>query len=241
MNQRLINVCLAPPLLPEMSINGNHIIVVADILRATTTICTAFDQEVARIFPLYDLENALALKKQGYFIAGERNGRKLDFADAGNSPFDLMTSDIKDKTIVFATTNGTQAINLAGTLGKTVIGAFVNLPVLSQWLCSQTENILVLCAGWKNQFSLEDTIFAGALIEELLKDESFIVSGDEAHAALDLWNAAKTDLYGFIKKASHIERLKLVGEGVSIEYCFKVGTSRSIPMLENGYLVNLSE
>ncbi len=236
---KTIEVCLAPPLLTTLDIQPGSILVVADVLRATTTICTAFDYGAARVFPCDDVETAFALKKQGYFVAGERDGNRLDFADAGNSPFEMMHAEIEGRTLVFTTTNGTQAIRQASGLGKTVLGAFVNLPVLVEWLAGQNAGVIVVCAGWKNRFSLEDTLFAGALAESLLAHEGFILQSDEARMALDLYATVRNDLFGYVSQASHARRLEASGQHDSIGYCLTPGKSMALPVHDSGYLVNM--
>ncbi len=236
-----IEVCLAPPLMEGFSADEGLLIVVCDILRATSTICAAFDNKVAKIIPVASVKEAHEFKKQGYFVAGERGGIKLDFADAGNSPLEMQQAPIKGKTIVLTTTNGTQAIYQAALLGKVFIGSFLNLKALCSLLGKFGGNLLIVCAGWENKVSLEDTLFAGALAGELLKRDNFYINSDEARLACDLWQVAKSDIGSYIKKASHFQRLTETGQADSVDYCFKTGVSDAVPVFDNGFILNLNE
>jgi 2-phosphosulfolactate phosphatase len=138
---------------------------------------------------------------------------------------------------VLTTTNGTHALHLSRSAKKIVIGSFLNLTALSNWLNTQNENVLLVCAGWKNNFNLEDTLFAGAVIEQL-KDKGFELD-DAAIAANDLFQIGKTDINAYLKKTSHGERLKKLGIEKDIEFCLQVDLTTAIPILDGEKLVEL--
>ncbi len=121
---RCIEVCLSPKLFPEILTKENYIVVLVDILRATTTICTAFENGVQAIIPVATIEEAKQLKDQGFLVASEQDGKKLDFADFGNSAFSFTRDRIAGKTLVYCTTNGTRALEMAKHSEQIVIGAF---------------------------------------------------------------------------------------------------------------------
>jgi len=110
---RCVEVCFSPKLFPEILIKENFIVVLVDILRATTTICTAFENGVQAIIPVATIEEAKQLKEQGFLVASEQDGMKLDFADFGNSSFSFTRERVEGKTLVYCTTNGTQALEMA--------------------------------------------------------------------------------------------------------------------------------
>ena len=145
----------------------NAIVVVIDVLRATSAICTAFENGAKEMIPVANVEEALEYQKKGFLVGAERNGEKLEGFDFGNSPYDYMDPKIKDQTLVLTTTNGTQAIEIAKDNYMVVIGAFTNITALSDWLIKQDKNIILLCAGWKGRVNLEDSLFAGAVVERL--------------------------------------------------------------------------
>ncbi len=140
--------------------------VIIDILRATSAICTAFENGAASIIPVATIEEARIYKSKGYLVAAERDGYVLDFADFGNSPFNFTREKVAGKTIVYSTTNGTGIINQASNAGNIVIGSFLNLSSLVRWISDRDKNVILFCAGWKNRFNLEDTLCAGAIAEQ---------------------------------------------------------------------------
>ncbi len=214
--------------------------VVIDILRATSAMCTAFHHGVDKIIPVATIEEAAGYKKQGFIVGAERNGIALEGFDFGNSPFSYATEKIKGQTIVISTTNGTQAIDAARHAYKVVIGAFTNITALCDWLKLQNRNVLLLCSGWKNRFNLEDTLFAGAVANILLKETTLFKSGDGALAAGFLYKGAQDNPFQYLRKSSHTERLAALGLKKDIKYCFSLDQTTIIPVLEGKYLVKLS-
>jgi 2-phosphosulfolactate phosphatase len=227
-----IETCFSPALAPYYKTEG-RIIVLVDILRATSSICAAFHYGVKEIIPVASVGEALEYKNKGFIVAGERDGKVLDFADFGNSPFNFMNADIKGKTIAYCTTNGTKAISWAKNSESLVIGAYLNFSVLSEWLEKQNKDVLILCSGWKNKFNIEDTLFAGALAEKLLAGGKFGTNCDSVTASVDLWKTAKTDLMRYIDKAAHRTRLKNLGLDDVIEYCHTFDAAPVLPLLKN--------
>lgn len=233
-----LEVCLSPALFPYLSTQEPFVVVVVDILRATSSLCAAFSTGLKSVIPVAGLQEAKSYKAKGFPVAAERDGHILDFADYGNSPLEYLQADLKGQTLVYCTTNGTGAITLAKDAAALVIGGFVNLDVLADWLLKQQRNVVILCSGWKNQFALEDTVFAGALSEKLLETPAFVSQSDAVVASLELWHKAKPDLLGFHSKASHPQRLVDIGQDASIPYCFTLNVCNTLPGLRNGLLVD---
>jgi len=229
---RCVEVCFSPKLFPEILIKENFIVVLVDILRATTTICTAFENGVQAIIPVATIEEAKQLKEQGFLVASEQDGMKLDFADFGNSSFSFTRERVEGKTLVYCTTNGTQALEMAKHSERVVIGAFINISALTQWLSEKDRNVVILCSGWKNKFCLEDTLFAGALSSRLLDSGKFTTNCDSALASIDLWNVAKDDILQYIKKAAHSHRLKKLGLDDVIPYSFTTDQTKVVPVFD---------
>lgn len=228
-----LEVCFSPALFPYRTTGDDCIVVIVDILRATTAMCTAFYNGVKKIIPVATIEEAKECQQNGFLVAVERGGVKPDFADFGNSPIGFFPTLVKGKTIVYSTTNGTQAINTAMGCKTVVLGAFANISKLSNWLSGKNENIIILCSGWKNTFSLEDSVFAGALITRLLEKSGYTIANDAAFASLDLWNAAKENVDEYLKKASHRQRLQKLGLENEMNYCFSADTAPVIPALNS--------
>jgi len=220
-----LNVCLSPALIPLFKVE-DYIVVIIDIFRATSSICYGIDNGAEAIIPVSQVEECAAYAEKGldYLLAAERDGKVVE--------------GFAGKTIVLTTTNGTHALHLSRGAKKVVIGSFLNLTSLCNWLNSQNENFLLVCAGWKNNFNLEDTLFAGAVADQL-KHSNFKLD-DAAIAANDLYQIGKYDINAYLKKTSHSERLKKLGIEKDIEFCLQVDLTTAIPVLDGEQLVRLS-
>jgi 2-phosphosulfolactate phosphatase len=235
---RTIEVCFSPVLFEYRLTTKNYVVVIVDILRATTAICTAFANGVMEVIPVAEIDETKKYRGLGYKIAGERDGIVIDGADFGNSPFNFTKENVEGEKMVITTTNGTQTIEITKVCDTVVLGAFTNISVLTDWLDSQVKNVVILCAGWKNKFNIEDSVFAGALIERLLQKQGYKMICDSAMASVDLWGLAKNDVLGYVEKASHRHRLKKLGLDDVLEYCFTPDSTPVIPVLYGGKLVN---
>lgn len=213
-----IITCLSPQLLPLYTVE-NKIVVVVDILRATSSMVTAFAYDVASITPVPTLADCRMLKDQGFITAGERGGQPVDGFDLGNSPFEFMDHKLNGKDLAFTTTNGSQAI-LAVTDAKSVIlGSFLNLSSTADYLLEQNQPVLILCAGWKGKFNIEDTLYAGALASLLENQFDFV--DDATLAAISLYQFASPDLLEFLYKGSHARRLAGFLNHRDLEFCIE--------------------
>ena len=236
-----VEVCLTPRLFDGILTEGECVIVLADILRATTSICYAFSNGVASVIPVASLDEARALKEQGYLVASEQDGKKLDFADFGNSAFSFTRGRIEGKTLVYCTTNGTRALDVARNRAPVAIGAFINISALKTWITGQHRNVVILCSGWKNHFCLEDTLFAGALAEMLVRENGFSPLCDAAHASMDLFGIAKDDLAGYIEKAMHRQRLRTLGLDDVIPFSLRMDQTDVVPVFNGTEIINMNQ
>jgi 2-phosphosulfolactate phosphatase len=237
MNKNL-DVCLTPALIPLYNVE-EYIVVVIDIFRATSSICYGIENGAEAIIPVSEVEECAAYREKGFdhLLAAERNGEVVAGFDFGNSPFSYTKEKVSGKTVVLTTTNGTHALHLSRKAKKIVIGSFLNLTSLCNWLKTQNESILLVCAGWKNNFNLEDTLFAGAVVEQL--KESGYTLDDPAMAANDLFQIGKNDVGQYLSKTSHGERLKKLGIEKDIAFCLQIDITTAIPILDGEKLVKL--
>ena len=237
MGKRDLETCFSPALYEPERHTGS-IVVVIDILRATSAICTAFENGAASIIPVATVPEARAYKEKGYLVAAERDGYVLDFADFGNSPFNFTREKVAGKTIVYSTTNGTGIIKMAASAGYIIIGSFLNISALTGWISKQEKDVVLFCAGWKNRFNLEDTICAGSMAERLMNSSLYSTICDSTLAALDLWSLARSDLAGYIEKAAQRTRLRDKRLDDCIEFCLTSDFTKKIPVIKNGILVD---
>jgi len=217
-----------------------EIVVVIDVLRATTAICVAFEYGIKSIIPVPTLEDALEYKKKGFLVGAERKGQIVEGFDFGNSPYSYMKDEFKGKDVVLTTTNGTKSIATAKDADTLVIGALVNLDVLTKWLIKQNKNTLCLCSGWQDKFNLEDTICAGAISEALINTGKYTSIEDSSIAAKYLYLSAKDNYMGYLKSSSHRRRLRNLNLNEDIKYCLTPNKTKVIPILKDGKLIKLT-
>ena len=230
-----LEVILTPNLLPLYPLQGK-VVVVIDVLRATTTMTVALDQGAEKVIPVETIEECLSFKnKPNHLLAGERGGQKVEGFDYGNSPFEYMDGVVKGKTLVLTTTNGTRAIKMSYGAKDILIGGFLNFTALTRWLLNESSDTILLCSGWRDKFNLEDTIFAGAVIHHL--KEYFLVDSDAAFAAEKLYQNSRRNLLHFMKQSSHYRRLAKFGVVNDIKYCLRPDLTSVVPILKQDALV----
>jgi 2-phosphosulfolactate phosphatase len=229
-----IEVCLSPELLHLHDLQGK-IVVVTDIFRATSCIVTALANGVDHIVPVAKLEECLALRNQGYDLAGERNGEMVEGFDLGNSPYHYLDAKYSGRKIAMTTTNGTVALTMAAHSAKQVIvGSFLNIKTVANYLRNRQESVVIVCAGWKGKFSMEDSLFAGALVEDLSRTHA--VECDAALATQSLIQLAKYDLFSYLQKSSHYLRLSKLGLEKDMKFCLQFDLYPILPVFVDGKL-----
>ena len=233
---RTIEVCLTPELIGQ-HILKEKIVVVVDIFRATSCIVTGLAEGVTAIRPVGEVDEAMKLGEEGYVKAGERGGIKVDGFDIGNSPFEYQSDLVKGQKVVISTTNGSQAIIKSKEAHQILIGAFLNLESLIDYILQVPQNIVVHCAGWKGTPNLEDTLFAGALIDECA--EELTLTGDSALLAHQLYISSHENLLGMALKSAHAERLRGFGIEDDLEFCMQESHYQVVPVLDGDELVAL--
>ncbi|MFT6027276.1 MAG: 2-phosphosulfolactate phosphatase, partial [Bacteroidia bacterium] len=168
------------------------------------------------------------------------DGEVVEGFEIGNSPFSYQSELINGREIALTTTNGTRAINIAEKSSDTVlIGSFLNLQALSDYIETQGKDVLIFCAGWKNRFNMEDSLFAGALTNLLLNSGKFKSDCDSANASSLVYRTGRKNLMSFLESCSHRKRLGHLNLERDVEYCLQRDTTDVIPILRGGKLVLL--
>ncbi|QEC41448.1 2-phosphosulfolactate phosphatase [Pseudobacter ginsenosidimutans] len=229
---------LSPALLHLHDLN-NTVVVIIDVLRATSTIATALYNGARCVIPVDSVARCIELGKNiDSITAGERDGQIAEGLQYGNSPFEYPESFIKGKTLVLTTTNGTKLLHMAleRGAGEVITGSFPNLSSVCDYLLASKQNVILGCAAWKDKVNLEDTLFAGAVINRV--QEHFSINCDSSKLAATLYDAAKDDLYGFMheKNASHYQRLTGFGLEKDIRYCLTPDVANVLPFYGDGKL-----
>ncbi len=233
-----IEVSLSPALYPYRTIKEHHVTVAVDLLRATTAVCAAFQAGCCEVVPLDSLEALAAWRDKGFKLAAERNGSKVGDAEYGNSPTEYLRHDLTGVRLAYSTTNGTLSILHSADADLSLVGAFANLSALVDRLLREQMDVVVLCSGWKNDFCIEDTLVAGAIIEKLSHSatQSFVIHGDAAQMALTLWQVAKADPDAYCQRCTHVHRLYGLGAAADVHFAFQQDTCPVVPVLKQGVL-----
>lgn len=232
-----LEVIASPALVNLYELQGKNIVVI-DVLRATSTICTALHAGAKSIIPVLTTEMALEYRGGDYLLAAERGGEKVQGFQFGNSPKEYTPENVAGKEIVLTTTNGTKCMHLSTAGSQILAGSFLNISALENYLNSEEEDVVLFCAGWKDKFNLEDFIFAGALATRL--SSSFSIQCDATEAAMDLFQSIDIKLEKYILKASHAQRFKNLGITKDIELCFTIDSAPVIPILKNGKITKVN-
>lgn len=214
-------------------------VVVIDVLRATSAICTAFHHGVEAVIPVRTVAEAEEYRDKGYIAGAERNGRVVEGFAYGNSPYNYMDENMVGQTVVLTTTNGTKAIDKAAATHAVFIASFLNLDAIIEYFKNEPQDVLLLASGWQGKFNLEDSICAGAITEALLESGKYSSDEDSTIASLFLFKKAKDNYWGFLKASSHRRRLRNLNLNRDIKYCLTPNQTRVIPVYRKGQLVKL--
>lgn len=234
MNQ--IDICFSPTLLSQYNFQDS-VVIITDVFRATTTICTAFANGCKDIIPVATEAEALNYKAMGYLTGAEQSTEKCSFADFGNSPQEYTVAKVSGKSLVMTTSNGTKAIKGAQECYKLLIGAFVNLQAVVNRCKELDKDVLIVCSGSNGKICLEDSLFAGALASSLLAEDGFETASDGARIAIALWHQANRDLSNFLLQSEHAKKLIKHGFRADLNYCLRKSIFGVVPELQGDKLV----
>jgi len=239
MSKPTLFTSLSPALLHLYNVR-ECIVVVIDILRATSTIATALYNGAKEVIPVDSVEKCIRLgKEMACITAGERDGKIAEGLQYGNSSFEYPRAFVQGKILVLTTTNGTKLLHMAVAKGATeiVTGSFLNFSAICDHLVEKKKNIILACAGWKDKVNIEDTLFAGAVISKL--KDVFEINCDASNMAACLYDQAQENMYEFLKNnnASHYHRLMDFGLEKDIRYCLTPDIANVLPYYHNERLI----
>lgn len=233
-----LHTCFSPALLHLYDVN-DAIVVIIDVFRATSTIASALQNGARCVIPVDTVAKAVEMSKRVEGIAaGERDGKIAEGLEHGNSPLEYTREFIEGKTLVLTTTNGTRLLHMALENGADTIitGSFPNLSSVCRYLISQKKNVVLGCAGWKDRFNLEDTLFAGAVIHHV--QEYFTIHCDSSLTAKLMYEQQQNDLHQFVPQLTHYHRLvERFGLIEDIRFCITADVANVLPIYRNGKLV----
>ena len=238
-----IEIFLTSTEITEDEIKDRTVIVI-DVFRTSTTIVEALSNGARAIVPVPDMEEAgkvaANLDPAVYLLGGEKDGSKIEGYHLGNSPFEYDRATVTGKTIILNTINGTRTITRVAAGHSVVIGGFVNAGVVVQYAKEQNRDVTIVCSGWKNRPSLEDTLCAGLFAHELWDGDYPDTSPDATYMALSLYRRDKSTLARPLNASNHARRLKALGLGKDIDKCIGLDTCPLIPIYRDSRIENLA-
>ncbi|HMO34276.1 MAG TPA: 2-phosphosulfolactate phosphatase [Lacibacter sp.] len=229
---------LSPALLHLYDLS-NAVVVIIDVFRATSTIASALANGARCVVPVDTVPKAVELGKQlNGIAAGERDGKIADGLQHGNSPLEYHTDFVGDRVLVLTTTNGTRLLQMAldNNADTIITGSFPNLGAVCSFLRRTGKNVVLACAGWKDRYNLEDTLFAGAVIDAVEND--FTIHCDSSLTAVSLYRSMKDDLLAHAPTFTHYHRLvERFGLIEDIRFCLTPDVANVLPVYREGKLV----
>ncbi len=226
------------------SFNDNEVrkktVVVIDVLRASSTIVTALMNGAKGVIPVMDMAEAsrisLSVDSDNVLLCGEKDGIKIEGYDLGNSPFEYDRKAVEGKTLIFNTTNGTKAMRKGVGSANLYVASFLNLSAVVEKLRHETNDIVLVCAGWRGRLGLEDLLLAGNIIHKLNDGHNIPDMRDGSKVALGIYEKYQHNITEVILNSNHADRLKSLNAVEDINYCTQVDTSTLLPVLKEGII-----
>lgn len=237
-NKPSLYTSLSPALLHLYDLS-NSVVVIIDVFRATSTIASALYNGAKCVIPVDSVPKAIEISRNiDGIAAGERDGMIAEGLQHGNSPLEYGRDFIENKTLVLTTTNGTRLLHMAldKNADTIVSGSFPNLSAVCDFLLAANKNVVLGCAGWKDRFNLEDTLFAGAVINRIGKQ--FTVHCDSSLMAETMYAKHKNKVLDFAPRLTHYHRLvERFGLIEDIRFCLTNDVANVLPVYQDGKLI----
>ncbi|OXM88185.1 2-phosphosulfolactate phosphatase [Paenibacillus rigui] len=219
----------------------NKTVIVIDVLRATSTMLTALAHGCKEIFPVETVLQAKQLQQSHYLMGGERACKKIPGFDLGNSPFEYMGDHIAGRSLIFTTTNGTRAIQKAHKAGTILAGTLLNGKACATAAIALRKDIVILCSGTQDVYSLEDGVCAGQLVDELvqllpLSATDFTIN-DFGLSMRHAFCHIQPNITQALMQCSNGKRLCKLGFQDDVLYCSQLNLFSLVPVIRDGKLV----
>jgi 2-phosphosulfolactate phosphatase len=235
----VIDVALTVEELSAIPLAGTAAVVL-DVVRASTTIVTALAHGARAVVPVASPEEARARARAWgdgpVLVGGERGGAPLPGFDCGNSPGEYTSERVQGCTVLLTTTNGTRALMAAVNARRVAVGGFVNAAAVARWAATDADGVVLVCAGERGRFCLEDAVCAGLIVARLLAQAPARLT-DSARAALSLWERYVGDLGRMLLDAAWAQALVEQGRGGDLPGCVAMDVYDVVPEVRGGMLV----
>jgi 2-phosphosulfolactate phosphatase len=235
-----LEVILTAQSVTDQQVEGRTVVVI-DVLRATSTMITAFSNHARAIVPVSSLEEAQywqnKLGNDDCILCGEKDGLKIPGYHLGNSPQEFTKQAVGDKIIIMNTTNGTKAITNSKNADSVLIGSFLNAQSVIDAIQKKGNAVTLVCSGWKERLSLEDMLCAGLIIDRLLDVGTCVLNNDYAKITHATYQAYQENIPQAVKESSHAMRLKSIAPVKDFEYCSQIDVQSIAPYVKNGMII----
>ena len=216
---------------------SNQLVVVIDVLRATSVITTALAHGAREVITVAQVEEAFQLREENpqYLLAGERNAIRVEGFDFGNSPLQMTHEAVEGRSLVLCTSNGTQSVAAAHQAKKVIAASFLNMKAVEEFVLTAEEDLTIVCSGTNRKFSLDDSLAAAILVNRLKLKMDFDLT-DSAHF-LSLALPDETKLREAIMPCFHLNLLLSKGFDKDVDYCLTLDALNVVPKLIQGRFV----
>jgi len=226
---------------PNPHLLSNRIVVVIDVLRATSVMIHALSQGALEIIPVATVEKAFHMAKvfprDSVLLGGERKSEKIPEFDLGNSPREYIAEKVKGKRLILTTTNGTKAFHVVSSGREILVGSFFNIGVTAQRCLELNRDLLIFPSGDEGNFSLEDTICGGMLIDLIMKKGGKRMAlTDASHCAQILYQRFKANIVDAFHLSRHGKELMNRGFGEDLVYCAQIDITDIVPIFKKGVI-----
>ena len=214
--------------------------VMVDALRASATIITAISNGCDRVVPTGEANEAAAIKKiseGNVLLCGEIAAQKVGGFDLGNSPLEYTQNVVQDMVILYSTSNGSIAVKELAAADNVLIGTFINAQAVAKKAVSLGSDIVLVCAGTKRKFSMDDIIAMGCILDRMLKIGGDIELDDMGRGALKLYHDANHDILGALEGSTQFEYLKQLKLYDDLEYCTREDMFDVVPVYQEGVII----
>jgi 2-phosphosulfolactate phosphatase len=237
-----VDLFLVPGSFTDQRLAGKTLILI-DVLRASTTICQALMAGARAVIPVQEPGEAVEMRTKigadTTLLGGERKGVKIDGFDLGNSPQEYTESRVKGKTIIMTTSNGTRGYIRTGLSKLIITGAIVNMSAIVDKIAWAGSDLVILCAGSDGDFSIEDTLCGGMIIDKLAVEKNMELElNDAASLAWLLYRSNSSNLAQAMAGGEHGRYLDKIGFGPDVELAARVDSIPVLPVLKEGRIVS---
>ena len=220
----------------------DQVVVVIDVLRATTSILEALAAGGRAVIPVESVEAAVRKKdelgREGVLLCGERRSRPIAGFDLGNSPREFTADRIAGRILLMTTTNGTAALRAGAAGRECLVACLRNVDAVVDALVKAAADVTLLCAGREGRFALEDAVCAGVIARRTAQRGGRVRPDDAARAAVLLAGRFETRLDWLLPRTAAGRRLAQAGFADDIPFCAALDRHTVVPRLRD-HLITL--